>query len=94
MQSTATRQLHPVFAEIAKSFIDAPRLARQAQVDAYIALLKAQDWSSDFSDDPSVYRRGRESLANLRMVQRELDPEFLVWNQHCDPACVGGRSYR
>jgi hypothetical protein len=34
------------------------------------------------SDDQRAWRDGRDSLAELRMVQREIDPEFVVWNRY------------
>lgn len=64
-----------------------------AKRSAYIQALRSHDWSFQMSEDPQRYEQGRESLAQLRLAQRELDPDFCLWDQHCHPNCIGGRSY-
>lgn len=64
-----------------------------ARREAYIKALKAHDWSSQFSDSADVAQRGREALRELKHLQRELDPEFEVWNTYCHPKCRDGREY-
>ena len=86
--------LHPIFAGIVASIQTAPVALREAQRRAYVTLLQRHDWSHEFSDDRSAYTRGREQLAELRLVQREIDPDFEIWNQHCPPQCVNGRIYQ
>lgn len=61
----------------------------RAQVDvlaiqrtAYVKLLQRHDWSYEFADDASVYRKGRDERDELRMVQRELDADYSIWNAH------------
>lgn len=84
--------LHPIFQAALASF-GAPSQVAQIQRAAYVKALKAHDWSHDFSDDADVARRGRESLALLRMVQREIDPEWAVWNVIAPACCRNGASY-
>lgn len=86
--------LHPIFAGIVASIQTAPVALREAQRRAYVTLLQRHDWSHEFSDDHGAYTRGREQLAELRLVQREIDPDFAIWNQHCPPQCVNGRIYQ
>lgn len=70
--------------------------AQLAQIrrDAYVKALKAHDWAFEFSDDADTYRAGRESLAQLKLAQRELDSDFALWNQHCHPCCKNGAAYQ
>lgn len=58
---------------------DGENAKAQAQ---YVAALKAHDWFFQYSDDISVYRRGRDSLAALRATQQRIDPQLKVWNAH------------
>lgn len=86
--------IHPVFAGIVASLQTAPAAVQEAKRSAYVTLLQRHDWSHEFSDDHGAYTRGREQLAELRLVQREIDPDFAIWNQHCPPQCVNGRGYQ
>lgn len=56
----------------------------------YIAALHAHDWSFEFTDDMTVWRAGRESLRRLDAMQREIDPDFAVWNDNCPLECIDG----
>lgn len=71
------------FSPILTAIQDAPRIAREAQIRAYVTLLKQHDWSFEQSDDGSAYRRGRAERAGLIALQREIDPKWEVWNHHC-----------
>lgn len=51
---------------------------------AYIVALRAMDWQQEFSDDGRVWRRGQEALQPLRVVQRDLDPDGVLWNLYCE----------
>ena len=51
-------------------------------MQSYTNALRAMDWGFEFSDDNSVYQRGREELARLRRIQRQLDPGAVIWNQY------------
>jgi hypothetical protein len=70
-----------------------PSDAAEAQRAAYVRLLLRHDWSHEFSDDHSKYERGRRQLAELRSVQRAIDPTFEVWNAHAPAVCRDGASY-
>lgn len=89
--TTANSQLHPVFRAALSAFVHSDALAIQRA--AYVKALQRHDWSHEFSDDGAVARRGRESLAQLRMVQRELDPEFFIWNTYAPAQCRDGAVY-
>jgi hypothetical protein len=60
---------------------------------AYRNLLRRHDWTHEFSDDARWRNRGRAELEQLRQLQRELDPDFRLWNAMCRPACKDGRAY-
>lgn len=88
-------EIHPVFATLLRTAFGpgAAATIRAAQMTAYVKALKSHDWSFPFSDDPQITRAGWESLAQLRVAARELDPEFVVWNEHCHPMCKNGKEY-
>lgn len=93
LSPNSNSHVHPFFAGLLADLVKVPQQARQAQHDAYVHALKAHDWSFEFSDDHAAYERGREQLAQLKLAQRELDPEFTVWNEHAPACCRDGRSY-
>ena len=70
------------FAPILSAIQDAPRIAREAQMAAYVTLLKQHDWSYSYSDDGRVYRQGRAERDTLTALQREIDATGAVWNRH------------
>jgi hypothetical protein len=74
--------LHPLFAAALRAPIDARALQRAA----YVTLLQQHDWSHEFSDDGDVYKRGRAQLQELRLLQRDLDPDGALWNAHAPAA--------
>jgi len=53
----------------------------EAQLAEYRALLKAHDWTFEYSEDQTVWRRGGTELARLRELQKRLDPKYEVWNE-------------
>lgn len=53
-----------------------------AELEDYIKLLKAHDWTFEFSDDQTVWRQGRQERATLEALQRQLDPAKIIWDQH------------
>lgn len=59
----------------------------------YLRQLRAHDWSSQFSDDGVIARRGAAALAVLRDLQREVDPDWEMWNALCPPQCRNGSEY-
>lgn len=77
-------ELHPVFAGMLRAAFgaDAAATIRAAQRTAYVRALQAHDWGFEFSDDHSRYTAGKEALAQLKLAQREVDPDFSVWNQY------------
>lgn len=63
------------------------------KVAAYRNLLRRHDWKHEFSDDARWRNRGRLELEQLRDLQRELDPDFVIWNAVGHPWCCNGASY-
>jgi hypothetical protein len=62
-------------------------------VRAYHKALEKQDWLHEFSDDYRAYVAGRESLKELRKLQREVDPSGFVWMAYLNkqwPAGIPG----
>jgi hypothetical protein len=85
--------MNAIFAAILHSAASAHRDAMAIQRAAYITALKRHDWSHEMSDDHSRYVIGRQQLAELRMVQREIDSDYSLWNQHAPAQCRDGKSY-
>lgn len=81
--------MHPLLA----IFAPTTDVVRNAQRKAYVTLLHQHDWSHEFSDDPRAVAQGRDQLRELRMVQREIDPDYALWNQHAPEACRNGMEY-
>lgn len=92
-EETRNKHVHPAFASLLNGFASVPADALAIQRATYVSLLVKQDWSAEFSDDGDVARRGRASLRELRMLQRELDPEFELWNRHVPAACLNGKEF-
>lgn len=63
-----------------KALHQAQACAAQLKRADYLKSLRAQDWSFEFSDDGRAYRAGRDSLAALRTLQAEIDPDAAIWN--------------
>lgn len=77
--STVSAPVHAVFAGILADAASIPLQLRRAQ---YVSRLARMDWDFEHSDDGAVTRRGREDLAMLRQLQRELDPDHVLWQRH------------
>ena len=52
-------------------------------------MCRVHDWHHMYSDDPSVYREGRESLADLKSVA-EKSPELLAIYEAWEDNQLGG----
>ena len=59
---------------------------REAAKARYIEMLKDHDWDFAHSDDARVWRHGRLAQECLDYLQRELDPSYAIWNEHCPEA--------
>lgn len=55
-------------------------MAKAYEVAEYREKLKKHDWAFEYSDDHSVWQRGRQSLGELQQMQKRLDPDCKVWN--------------
>jgi len=51
-------------------------------LEQYRAALAHHDWYYAYSDDHSVYTRGRDAREELRKAQRQLDSTGELWNEH------------
>lgn len=76
------RDLHPIFAGILDDIESSTVIARRVQREAYIRLLQSHEFAYEFSDDHKVWMRGADERAQLRILQREVDPSGALWNQH------------
>lgn len=51
-------------------------------LETYTNQLIRHDWSYDWSDDYSVWSKGNEQRKALSVMQKQLDPDFTIWNKH------------
>lgn len=58
---------------------------REAKLSAYRKALQSHDFEFEMSEDFSRYEAGRDCLAQLRLVQKEVDPLAEVWNSIAPP---------
>ena len=49
---------------------------------AYVHALTRHDWHYEYSDDHAAWLRGNAERAALQQIQRQLDPDYTVWNAH------------
>lgn len=73
------------------NFTDKP--TKDWDLHDYISALMYMDWSYDFSDDHYFWQRGVNALGRLKAAQKRLDPDYKVWNEHCNPKCKNGVAY-
>ena len=48
----------------------------------YIQKLKNHDWTYDYADDHRSWSKGSKERGELRMIQKEIDPDFEIWNEY------------
>lgn len=51
-------------------------------VETYLALLHSHDWNYEFSDDHSVWTRGREQEKRLMDLKYEFDRDGKLWDDY------------
>lgn len=94
-----TRELMPfeamqLLGDVVKRAAAMPdQLRRAAYVSALARFGRSPGWSYEFSDDAGVRMHGDNLLAELRHEQQQIDPDFVIWNKHCHPACKNGARY-
>ncbi len=54
----------------------------KAAVADYEAALKKHDWTYDYSDDHSVWKRGQAEQKRLEALQSRIDPTKEIWNKY------------
>jgi len=57
----------------------------------YIEALETHDWSYKYSDDHRAYESGSKSRETLLEIQKQIDPEFQVWNTVAPEAWQDGK---
>lgn len=62
------------------------------QLDHYRRCLACHDWTFEYSDDHSVWRRGCAELAEIQRLQQQLDPKFKIWNEYAPNSYKRGTS--
>lgn len=48
----------------------------------YRKLLGSHDWYYNYSDDYSVWAKGKASYAEIWDLQPNIDPDFKIWNEY------------
>ncbi len=56
------------------------------EIAQYVQALKDHDWEFSYTDDHSVYQRGHNSLAKIKRLQKQIDPDATLWNVTAPPA--------
>lgn len=81
---TTTTELHPVFAGVLAAIETAPVIAARlsAATESYERALKLFDWNFEYSDHGENVRLSRGRLRTLRDLQRDLDPDGVIWMRH------------
>ena len=51
-------------------------------LESYEKQLKDFDWGYEGSDDHLVWKRGKQELHRLRLIQKELDKDEAIWNKY------------
>ena len=54
----------------------------QSTKQSDINLLMTHDWSYEWSDDPSVFKRGSNERQALRQMQTQVDENYDLWNSY------------
>lgn len=71
--------LHPLFQQILGLYVE-PR--EPIEVACYRAALERHDWHFEFSDDHSVYERGRAERKSLDSMRNMIDRNGAIWNEY------------
>jgi hypothetical protein len=58
------------------------RLSADTELARYERLLATHDWTYEYSDDHSVWQRGRAERAVLQALAQQLDPEHKLWQEY------------
>jgi hypothetical protein len=48
----------------------------------YRKLLAGHDWYYNFSDDYSVWAKGKRRSGDIFALQPDVDPDFTIYNEH------------
>lgn len=81
--------LNPVFQSIVTTMTGMPPATPE---QLYRLAMRQHDWSHEFSDEHRVWKAGRESLAKITEMQKDIDPDGEIWNQHAPVGYRIGRT--
>jgi hypothetical protein len=85
MTAAANTHVHPAFAGVLNGFAAIPKLTAEPLLTPeliYRQALAEFDWHFEFSDDHTVWGNGSNSLARLHRMQKKIDPDGRIWNEH------------
>ena len=60
-------------------------------IKTYLEALESHDWSYTYSEDQSAYESGSKSRETLLELQKQIDPEFQIWNTVAPKAWQDGK---
>jgi len=52
-------------------------------LNTYLKKLKNMDWFYDYSDDFKVWNQGSRDFIELIELAKDLDKNFIHWNNYC-----------
>lgn len=55
---------------------------RDTAIEAYKELLSKHDKYYAYSDDGSVYRKGKAEYEQLKAIQQLIDIDKVIWNEY------------
>ena len=53
----------------------------------YRQLLAQHDWYYPFSDDYSVWAKGKAHVEKIQGLQKHIDPDYQIWNSIAPEDC-------
>lgn len=74
--------LHPILQQALRVFTDTTTKNLETVAEQYIEALTRHDWAFEYSEDASVYARGRKERADLLAMRPICDPDWVLWNKH------------
>lgn len=82
-QAAADRAPDPIHPALSRSIELSLSGAAAIRRQQYVEALRSHDWGYAWSDDHRVLVRGSAERHALRTMAAQLDPDFQLWNQHC-----------
>lgn len=82
-QAAADRAPDPIHPALSRSIELSLSGAAAIRRQQYVEALRSHDWGYSWSEDYSVCVRGSAQRRALRNTAAQIDPDFVLWNQHC-----------